>query len=115
MMKRLLHGCLWTAVFVALILGLDQFLRRFPWQAPAAVSLAASYTELRASLLGLGIQRPAPTVEAAIEAAALRPRPPAAVPGPHYLYLDAQGQLQFADTLDEIPSSLRASAQNLSR
>ncbi|BCR06994.1 hypothetical protein DESUT3_40630 [Desulfuromonas versatilis] len=54
--------------------------------------------------------------------AAAQPAPPsssqppqAPVTGPRYLYVDGQGDLQFADSLEEVPAAFRKDAQPLQK
>jgi hypothetical protein len=43
------------------------------------------------------------------------PVPPADASNPHYLYVDRQGELRFADRLEEIPLAYRKDAQQLEK
>jgi hypothetical protein len=120
-MFRLAKIFLWTLVFVALLLAIDQFFLRVPATVPAHVAVRQFYIDLRGRMgLLLGGERRA-TVESVIEqidgrpaAREARPAPLVpAEPSPRYLYVDAEGQLQFADSLEEVPSRFRREARPL--
>jgi hypothetical protein len=120
-MFRLAKIFLWTLVFVALLLAMDQFFLRVPATVPAHVAVRQFYIDLRGRMgLLLGGERRA-TVESVIKqsdgrpaAREARPAPPVpAEPSPRYLYVDAEGQLQFADTLKDVPSRYRSEARPL--
>jgi hypothetical protein len=152
-MGRLFSILLWTAVFLLIVLAVDQLLIRVPASLPAHVAVADFYRDLRGRLLELvkgGKPAPAPVVEATpakppapkvataapgsveaiIEQRAATPSvpdqavaPAAARPGtavaqatgsqPRYVYADSQGQLHFADTLNEVPADYRSKAKKL--
>jgi hypothetical protein len=132
--RSLLGGLLWTLCFIALLLLLDQLALRLSPSSPLLTELQSGYRDFRSRLLG---QTP-PTVETVIErhtATPPRPAPAApaptatpptapqpaapekaprsAAPGRRYLYVDRQGELQFADRLEDIPADLRSQAQPL--
>lgn len=122
---RVLRGLFWIIVFIGLLLAGDRALMRWQPQAPLLTELHGGYREFRQRLLGLlpqTVPKPAPP-EGRQEPAP--PRRPAAQPGPpkkaeaaarstkRYLYVDQQGELQFADRLEDIPTTLRSSAQPL--
>lgn len=152
-MSRLFSLLLWTAVFLLIVLAVDQLLLRVPASLPAHVAVADFYRDLRGRVLDLakgGKPAPAPaaeatpatppalptkavkeapgSVEAIIEQRAATPsvpakaaapaRPPTAIPQangaqPRYVYADDQGQLHFADSLNEVPVGYRSKAKVL--
>lgn len=142
-MARFFSTLLWTAVFLLLLLAVDQLLVRVPATAPAHVAVATFYRDLRSRVIDLvsGTKPvPAPatpakpvsppkakaapaSVEAIIEQR--RPTPPAATakpvasppaaaePAPRYVFADDRGELHFAETLAEIPEQYRDKARRL--
>lgn len=129
----------WTFCFLALLLTLDQLALRLQPDTPLLQELQSDYREFRNRLLGKKPRQPL-TIEAVINSDATPPvkKPPVVAPqkplktstqapkpqprvqksGPaptaeKYLYVDAEGELQFADRLEEIPAALRSGAQPL--
>lgn len=133
-----LRALLWTACFLALLLTLDQLAVRLKPANPLLQELQEDYRVFRNRLIG---KQPSPplTIEALIErestsphkrpsgkqakqpasptarpAVPQSPAPTVATPAAtSYLYVDKDGELQFADRLEEIPQALRGSAQPL--
>jgi len=111
---------------LGLLVGLDQFFVRVPTEVPGLVEARAFYLEFRQRIRSLV----APEKEGVLEKEALKKgdalekviegavrqqeraarNKPAS---PRYLYVDTQGQLRFADTLEEVPVDLRSQAQPL--
>ncbi len=125
-MRRLVKPLFWILIFVLLLVGLDQFLVRTPPVHPAHAALSEFYRDFRSRLFSVIViqESNAPqTVEAVIEkkrqpAGAAAPAPaPAKTPAPQssgrFVYADAQGVLQFADSLEEVPKEYRGSAEPL--
>lgn len=141
-MRLLFSILLWTAVFLLIVLAIDQLLVRVPANAPAHVAVATFYRDLRARLVDLakGVKtappptapakpvppdnaKPSPVnVETIIEQKQAQPapaataathRPVAKEPAPRYVYTDGQGELHFADTLAEVPEPYRTNAKVL--
>jgi hypothetical protein len=117
-MKRLAGFLLWTTVFLALLLAADQFLLRVPLKAPAYATARNFYLDFRSRLRHAGaVGKTAPPATAASQrkkgntpvAAA------SAEQSPRYLWVDAGGELQFADSLSEIPAAFRKDAKPLKR
>ncbi len=92
-MKGLGKVLLWMAVVAALLIAADQAMVRLPGPPGEA---RQGYLDLRSDLLG-----------GAVDA------PQAASPSPRYVYVDADGDLHFADSLQEVPSVYRSEAQRL--
>lgn len=138
--QTLLKGLLWTACFLALLLALDQLVLRLQPTTPLLRDLQRNYREFRSRLWSPPERQPL-TIEAVIDRdlgpqttakpsatppskqppkQTSKPAPPAAAK-PHkaptkserYLYVDAEGELQFADRLEDIPPALREGAQAL--
>jgi len=115
-MKRLKHFLLWTLLFVALLVVADQLLMQTTLSAPGVGQFQRFYRDFRGRLFAL-IDGPAPaSIDQVIETAAppARQAPGARPVTPQrYLYVDGQGELQFADSLQEVPPAFRQKAQPL--
>jgi len=116
-MKRIAGILLWGSLFLAILLGMDQFFLRVPVDVPALKEIRAFYCDFRGRLFSLVGQEDRPSLESVIERNDV---PAPARPGrkesaPRYLYVDRKGALQFADALEEIPSEYRKEAQPLGR
>jgi len=115
-MNRTGKAIIWTFVFLLALLAADQFLLRVEFSQPQLQVARKFYLDFRQRLVSLGRTSGPKSVEAVIDAA---DTPPASTPqrqpgkGPRYLFVDEQGALQFADSLEEIPPSLRKGAQRL--
>ncbi len=117
-MNRTSKAIIWTIIFVALLLAADQFLLRIEFSQPQMQVARSFYLDFRQRLITLGGAPSPDSVEAVIELDR-----PVAVPGvvlrrndvdsPSYLYLDKNGIIQFADSLEEIPRELRKEAERL--
>jgi len=109
-MKKLLRALFWGLVFVLLLGGIDQLLVQTPFEGPLLGSVRTFYLDFRQRLLGLTDSEDAPqSVEATIQQAT-SPPPQSSQ---RYVYADADGVLQFADSLDEVPAPFRKDAQPL--
>lgn len=141
-MKSFLKFILWTLVFVAIIAALDQAAVRLEPRQPVFKVARGFYLDLRTRLLRLAGMRER-SIEEIIERSGPLPKPPefVSVPAekpeapvaptplpraeevkktqtsdsPRYLYIDASGRLQFADSLEEVPESLRSGARAMER
>jgi len=128
-MKGLRRFLLWSLVFVALVVGFDLAMFHVPLDFPGGKQVQVFYRDFRTRLFGLisGERVPAPkSIEQAIERAKAKPSPSPSLPAipldkfkdaveaaQRYIYVDADGSLQFADTLKEIPQAFRESAEPL--
>jgi hypothetical protein len=117
---------LWLAVFLVLLLAADEALLRLSTDRPLIRNFQECYRDFRTRLLG---GRPLPHSVPGISPKPSRPIPPKKVrpktveaiieqstgssneKGHSYLYVDRQGVLQFADSLDEVPQAYRSSAK----
>lgn len=90
LMLRILSILLWTAVFLLIVLAVDQLLLRVPATLPAHAAVATFYRELRSRVLELAEQQPRAPAPAPAAAAPKKPaaagktreapaRPPASV------------------------------------
>jgi len=126
-MHRIIRILLWCLFTLALAVACDQWLVQSHSDQPVLRAVQTFYRDFRTRLLGSG---KAPTIESVIEQQQQPPAPgpavaspPAASPAPapappakgsgRYLYVDAEGQLQFADSLDEVPARFRHEAKPL--
>jgi len=133
-MSKSLKFLLWTLVFLGLLLATDQVLLRVPMEQPALAAVRGFYLDFRGRLLRLAghappatidqlideaVQSPAPVSTPGRPATAPRPAPapaqPEAAAAPRYLWVDAAGDLQFADRLEDIPERYRGEARPLER
>jgi len=125
-MNKFVKFLLWSLVFLGLLLACDQLLLRVPMQQPALAAVRAFYLDFRGRLIDLGEGRSPATIDQVIDRAvttgpeddgpAQAQAPAAPDPGgtqPHYLYVDGEGNLQFADRLEEIPARYRKEARSL--
>jgi hypothetical protein len=117
-MNRTTKAIIWTFVFLLLLLAVDQFLLRVDFAQPQMRIVRSFYLDFRQRLLTLGGSSAPDSVDEIIESER-RGVTPAQTPqrktaaSPRYLYVDQDGTLQFADSLEEIPPALRKGAQRL--
>ena len=114
-MLRLLKYFLWVVVVLALTLGFDQLMIELRLHAPGLKQTQRFYVDFRTRLVELikGDTDPPPDIiEAVIEKTATAPKP-TAKKNSRYLYVDGAGTLQFADSLQQVPSQYRQDAQPL--
>jgi len=113
-MLKLLRLFLWLVLVLVVVGGLDQFLVRVPLDKPVLSPVQTFYVDFRSRLLGLiGVKPgPAPTsIEKVIEETSSAPQQSKKLQ--RYLYVDAAGELQFADSLAHVPVKYRKAAQPL--
>ena len=110
-MLKLIKYFLWLVVILALSLGFDQLMIQLPLHGPGLKQTQEFYVDFRSRLIGLlnGSTAAADPIDAVISAKA---RPAKTKPANRrYLYVDAAGNLQFADSLQQVPTRFRDSAQ----
>lgn len=106
-MFKLLKLLGWLVVALLLLIGVDQFLLRVPLDVPGATQVQTFYVDFRSRLLDLIGIDPTPeagqkSIEAVIEASQKGPIEKS-IPPQRYLYVDGSGDLQFADSLEQVP------------
>lgn len=115
-MKKALSFLIWTLVFLVLLVFIDQALTRVPAKAPLFSSLQDFYQDFRNRLLGHAPAKATKPVPPAPRPAKTPPPPPVvSTDHPQFIYVDREGQLQFADSLEEIPTEFRGQAQKLAQ
>ena len=135
-MRRLIKPILWTILFLAMLLVIDQFFVQVPPIHPAHEAVSNFYRDFRSRLIDLASgekKAPPQTVEEVIkehqstakQAATEATKPdktPAAPPGStppgtsqRYIYSDGRGGLHFADSLKEVPEEYCAQAQPMGK
>jgi len=108
-MLKLLKYFLWLAVLLALSVGFDQLMVKVPLHSPGLKQTQQFYVDFRTRLVGLfGGKTAAPTdvIEAVTASVEKTGR---------YLYVDSDGNLQFADSLQQVPSQYRQAAQPMAK
>jgi hypothetical protein len=115
-MLKILKYFLWVVVILSLVLGFDQLMLKLPLHSPGLKQTQQFYVDFRTRLFGLvktDTAVLAPTsIESVIEktATAVTPTPKKTN---RYLYVDSDGTLQFADSLQQVPKKYRQDAQLL--
>jgi hypothetical protein len=132
-MNRLIKSLFWVFIFLVTMLIIDQFLVQVPPVHPAHATVRNFYRDLRSRIIEMtfGEKKAAPhSIEEVIEgnqkgALAEDPKnnkqiqqhPKTATDQTkgnnpqRYIYSDSNGELQFADSLEEIPEKFRSQAQ----
>lgn len=110
-MKKIIRALFWGLVFVVILGGIDQLLVQTPFEGPVIGSVRTFYLDFRSRLIGLTGSSAPQSVEQSIEQAATQPATQPA--HQRYVYADADGNLQFADSLAEVPETYRREAQPL--
>ena len=131
-MLKSMRWLLWTGLFLIMLLAVDQFFVQVPPLHPAHGAVSRFYQDFR-SRLGQMVfdpqsappavvkkpaaptRKPPKSIEAIIAQQAKTADPKTVEKAQRYVYSDADGQLQFADSLEAIPEKFRALAQPLSR
>ena len=135
-MRRLIKPIFWTFMFLVMLLVIDQFFVRVPPVNPVHEAASSFYRDFRGRLIDLafGEKRAEPkSVEAIIEKqqAAEKKNAPSTgqvdkkpgtatknsqpVKTQRYIYSDGKGELQFADSLEEVPDEYRGQAQPMGK
>ena len=128
-MLRLIKPLFWTFLFLGMLLAIDQLLVQIPPVHPAHAAVSNFYRDFRSRLIDLtfGEKQATPdSIEAVIETQQKSPlglskngkpaeQKPASQSGDkptqRYIYSDSRGELQFADSLGEVPVEFRSQAQ----
>jgi hypothetical protein len=117
-MFKMTRWFLWGLFTLLLLTAIDQVLLRVDLPVPGYREVHAFYVDFRSRLIGLSGQDPvakAISTNRQPETAPQTPQPAApAHSQPRYLYVDGDGALQFADSLEEVPLQYRRDAQPLS-
>lgn len=113
-MFKLLKMFFWLLLILVLLVGFDQFLVRVPLDAPGLSHAQTFYNDFRSRLIGLvspDVSVLPTSIEQVIETsgAVSLPAPKAT----RYLYADDSGELQFVDSLEQVPVRFRKVAQPL--
>jgi len=130
-MHRLIKPVFWTFLFLVMMLIIDQLLVQVPPVNPAHATVSNFYRDFRSRIIDLafGEKQAAPkSIEAVIEQQNDASAPEAAAkfksqPAPtsqaqknqRYIYSDGKGELNFADSLDEVPDEYRGQAQPMGK
>lgn len=117
-MKRIVRFLIRGVFFIALLLVIDQAILHVSPDIPGIREVQNFYVDFRGRLLQLGKENTETSIETAIETAdpPTEKSPKAAASpakAPRYIFADENGQLQFADSLDQIPPAYRQSAELL--
>lgn len=118
-MNRTSKAIVWSIVFVALLLATDQFMLRVEFSQSQMQVARSFYLDFRQRLIALGGSSDHDSVGAVIELTQPDTMPDVVRrrnegDSPRYLYLDAEGTIQFADSIEEIPTALRDGVERLS-
>lgn len=114
-MLKLLKYFLWLVVILALILGFDQLMLKVPLHSPGLKQTQQFYVDFRTRLFALvktGTVLTPTSIESVIEKTATTVTPTPKKTN-RYLYVDSNGTLQFADSLQQVPKQYRRDAQRL--
>ncbi len=112
-MIKIVKLIFWLVIVAAVMVGVDQFLVRMPADAPGVGEVQKFYVDFRQRLFSLvGIDNSSESIETVIEASNEVPVEPQNKAS-RYLYVDADGALQFADSLEQVPFKYRKDAQPL--
>ena len=113
-MLKLLKYFLWLVVIVALALGFDQLMLKLPFHSPGLKQTQQFYVDFRTRLVGL---MQADTLSSSSIESVIGETTAVSVPTGgkinRYLYVDGNGTLQFADSLQQVPAEYRQDAQRL--
>nr|WP_320049439.1 hypothetical protein [uncultured Desulfuromonas sp.] len=114
-MKKLFSFFIWTLCFVVLLFVADQFLLRYPdTSVPVLHEFQEFYRGFRSRLLNTPTETTAvaPVVlDQGVSATESTGNPDES--SPKFIYVDQDGQLNFAASLDDVPQRFRSSAQPL--
>jgi hypothetical protein len=102
---------LWMMVAVAVMLAGDWLLMQRTFDAPGLHQGQRFYRDFRTRLLNLN----SPTQDPIGQAIEAETTPGQGTSTPRFLYVDRDGELHFADHLEQVPEAYRQSAQSLAR
>ena len=133
-MHRLIKPIFWTFLFLVMMLVIDQILVQLPPVHPAHAAVSNFYQDFRSRLtdLAFGEKKATPkSIEAVIakqqketapkkteqtkEQQAENTAAPQTQKGQRYIYSDGKGELNFADSLDDVPDEYRGLAQPMGK
>ena len=113
-MNKSSKAIFWVIVFFLVLLGADQFLIRVEFRSGGMQVAQEFYLDFRQRLFGLGQTSDPASVDAVIgEEKKQQPASTRQAEAPRYLYADENGQLQFANSMEDIPSQYREQAERL--
>ena len=115
-MLKMFSYFLWAIFLFALIFGFDLWMMNIPLEAPGLKQTQAFYVDFRKRLFGLfDGEQEAPKKDAIEQVIENSTAPPAsqANTANRYLYVDENGALQFADSLEQVPQKFRKDAKPL--
>lgn len=118
-MFKMTRWFIWGLFSLLLLTALDQVLLRVDLPIPGYAEVHEFYVDFRSRLIGLTGNDPVGQVITSNSQPVKTTRTKDSAPQknsahPRYLYVDADGALQFADSLEEIPLQYRRDAQPLS-
>lgn len=116
-MLKLFKYFLWIVVLLTLLVGFDQVMLRVPLPAPGLKQTQQFYVDFRTRLVDMFSPRAKlrpDAIEAVIKKATAL-SPPSTKKSGRYLYVDSNGDLQFADSLQQVPSQYRKSAKPMEK
>lgn len=117
-MKRCFSFLFHSLLFLLLLVGIDQAFVHLPMELPGLRQSQTFYRDVRSRLPALGwpgLPELRWSENRGAEGAEERPADGPLPAGPSYVYPDADGQLRFAEGLEDIPAHLRARARALER
>lgn len=123
-MFRIFRYFLWTIVILAMVLSFDQLMLSLPMKMAGLKETQRFYVDFRQRLFNLFEHSssekpparpgaPAASGDSIARVITKGATPKTAEKSSRYLYVDNNGNLQFADSLEQVPSRYRDSAQRL--
>jgi hypothetical protein len=134
-MGKLTKAIIWTALFLVMMLAIDQFFVQVPPIHPAHKAVTDFYRDFRGRVIDLAFdqKKKAPkSIEAVIDKTQSKKDTPSksetsaqktadstkketVKQTQRYIYSDGKGELHFVESLQEVPDEYRAQAQPMSR
>jgi len=112
-MNKSSKAIFWVIIFFCLLLAVDQFLLRVEFKFGGMQVAQEFYLDFRQRLIGLTGGSSPDSVEEVITEKQDDVAPVLEPPAPRYLYADENGQLQFANSMEDIPPEFRKGAQRM--